>query len=399
MARRLVVCLDGTGNEIGRTISNVLKLYRAFENNPDQLLYYDPGVGTIGVPGEWARLKQGVAAFAGLAFGVGLDHTVLRAYAFLCRSYRSGDQIYLFGFSRGAHSARVLAGLIQITGLLAPEQLNLCGYALVNYKRTLEDDDHLQRARRFKTYLRGRSVTIRLMGLWDTVSSVIVPRRDRLYLPSLERALPYTRRNPAVRAFRHALAIDERRRMYRPQGWANEQPFRPNPFDVSQSTAQDVRQVWFAGAHADVGGGYAETESQLSKYPLLWMIDQAIEAGLTFGTTAVSRLGRGGRVPGDIAYVGPDATGPLHTSLTRRWWLLEYWPKRDRFREWPGRKQALGLYLPMGEPRPIPEGAHIHQSVLDRIAACDDYRPVNLPASFKVEAHSAAPRTVRRKKP
>src|SRR5690348_13328233 len=103
MGRRLVVCLDGTGNEIGRTISNVLKLYRVLDRGPDQIVYYDPGVGTIDRPSTWNRIKQNSHAVAGLALGVGLDQNVLDAYSFLCRTYMPGDELYLFGFSRGAY--------------------------------------------------------------------------------------------------------------------------------------------------------------------------------------------------------------------------------------------------------------------------------------------------------
>lgn len=396
MGRRLVVCLDGTGNEIGRTISNVLKLYRVLDRGPDQIVYYDPGVGTIDRPSTWNRIKQNSYAVAGLALGVGLDQNVLDAYSFLCRTYMPGDELYLFGFSRGAYTARVLAGFIHMIGLLEPEQLNLCGYALTSYKRANEEND-LSLAWQFKRNVRSRTVLMRLVGVWDTVSSVIVPRRDRLYLPDLER-LPYTRRNPSVKAFRQAISIDERRRMFRLSKWVENQPYRPRPFVPSSEVPQDVRQVWFAGAHADIGGGYPETESGLPKFPLLWMIDQAVAAGLTVNRSLVNQIGWGDqRTGGTMAFSKPDARGPAHRSLRRAWWLLEPLPKLARLREWPGRWKLFGLYLPLAEPRLIPENSILHQSVLDRIAARIGYAPINLPRTYRIESHSIRHRPARKR--
>ena len=139
--RNLVVLLDGTGNELGRNLSNVLTLFRIVRKNEEQLVYYDPGVGTIGEPGAWRRLRQNVRKVFGLMTGWGLDDNVLEAYSWLCRTWREGDRIWLFGFSRGAWTARVLGGLIHMIGLLRPEQLNMCGYAMVAYKRASEQDD------------------------------------------------------------------------------------------------------------------------------------------------------------------------------------------------------------------------------------------------------------------
>jgi uncharacterized protein (DUF2235 family) len=114
--RNIVICCDGTGNEISENISNVLKLYRCLrkteKTQPRQLVFYDPGVGTLARPDPWHKLKQDFNAILGLATGYGLDDKVLASYQFLVRNYREGDQIYLYGFSRGAYTVRVLAGLI-----------------------------------------------------------------------------------------------------------------------------------------------------------------------------------------------------------------------------------------------------------------------------------------------
>ena len=125
MARKLVVLLDGTGNEIKSNLSNVLKFYMCLRKDDLQRVYYDPGVGTIGTPGWWDQLKVKIQGLLGLALGYGLDENVLDAYSWLARNWEPGDEIYLHGFSRGAYTARVLAGFIHMCGLLRPDQLDL----------------------------------------------------------------------------------------------------------------------------------------------------------------------------------------------------------------------------------------------------------------------------------
>lgn len=399
MARKLVVLLDGTGNEIKSNLSNVLKFYICLEKDDEQRVYYDPGVGTIGTPGWWDQLKVQLQGVLGLALGYGLDENVIDAYSWLVRNWQPDDEIYLHGFSRGAYTARVLAGFIHMCGLLRPDQLDLCGYALVAYKRSADDND-LSIGENFRRIAGSRRVTIRFIGVWDTVSSVLTPRADRFYLPSLQ-TLPYTRTNPSVHTFRHAISIDEKRRLFRLNHWRDPQVFRPDPRIKDVTVEQDIRQVWFAGVHSDVGGGYPEVESALSKYPLLWMIEQAKEkdrddggSGLAFDEAMVDRLARGINPPGsEFRYVPPDPAGELHASLTGPWWLFEGLPKYYTLKEWPKRFVLLDFYLPRAEPRPIPNrpwGRHVdpffvHSSAIARIDRVDGYRPVNLPAHYHVD--------------
>ena len=142
--KNIVVCCDGTGNEISENISNVLKLYRALrktgKTDPQQVVFYDPGVGTLARPDPWLKFKQDAVAVLGLATGYGLDDNVLAAYGFLIGHYEEGDDIFLFGFSRGAYTVRVLAGMIHRIGLLSPQQSNLAGAALTAYKQVDPDD-------------------------------------------------------------------------------------------------------------------------------------------------------------------------------------------------------------------------------------------------------------------
>ncbi|HMM87831.1 T6SS phospholipase effector Tle1-like catalytic domain-containing protein [Bradyrhizobium sp.] len=408
--RNIIICCDGTGNEISQNISNVLKLYRCLrkteKTQPRQFVYYDPGVGTLARPDPWHRLKQDFNAILGLATGYGLDDNVLAAYSFLVHHYQAGDAIYLFGFSRGAYTVRVLAGLIHKVGLISPEQVNLAGSGLIAYKQFSSDEAPKLRAKirsavdvaadeaalpqsafdnaaQFARITSTRWPTIRFVGVWDTVASVIVPRADRFYWPSLEE-LAFTLVNPSVEIFRQAISMDERRCMFRLKKWDDPQTYKPVRFNDVKDTPQDIKQVWFAGVHADIGGGYPEKQSGLSKYPLLWMIEQAMLSGLKVNQATVNQLAWGIQRKGSpFSYVAPDIRGDLHTSLKGAWWLLEYLPKSANYREWPARQTHFGYYIPDAEPRFIPDGAVIHESVLQRMEALPSYRPVNLPKQFE----------------
>lgn len=384
MAKNIVICCDGTGNEIDANLSNVLKLFRVAHKSDDQIVFYDPGIGTISTSDPWSRLKSDALGVLGLATGYGLDENVLDAYRFLVGTYSDGDRVYLFGFSRGAYTVRVLAGFLRLVGLLPLAQKNLAAYALVAYKRAAEKDD-FKIAWRFEEIASTRRVPIHFMGVWDTVSSVIVPRPDRLYFPSLE-LLPYTRTNSYVEVFRQAIAIDERRRMFRINHWTEPQDYKPNPFDTGAAEPQNVKQVWFAGVHADIGGGYPETESGPAKYPLQWLIDEAVLYGLHISTTMYDHLVLGhARQGGTRSYTAPSVTAKLHDSMNFGWLLLEGIPKRVKWRDWPQRRSLFGWYLPLREPRRIDDGARVHHSVFERIAADPTYRPVNLPPKERVQ--------------
>jgi uncharacterized protein (DUF2235 family) len=416
--RNIIICCDGTGNEISENISNVLKLYRCLrktdKNGPRQIVYYDPGVGTLARPDPWHKLRQDFNAILGLATGYGLDDNVMAAYCFLAGTWQPGDQIYLFGFSRGAYTVRVLAGLIHKIGLITPEQVNLAGSGLIAYKQFSSDgapalrlnpgaltdagdedgplpDGPYDNAAQFARITSSRWPTIRFVGVWDTVASVIVPRADRLYWPSLEE-LAYTLHNPSVQTFRQAISIDERRCMFRLKKWDDPQTFKHNRFNDAHAEPQDILQVWFAGVHADIGGGYPEKESGLSKYPLIWMIEEAARCGLQFTTSNVNRLAWGiQRRNSPWSYVAPDVRGDLHRSLSGAWWVLEFIPKSAKYKEWPARQSWFGWYIPDAEPRLIPEGAIVHESVVKRMADVADYRPVNLPAKYETFPMPVAP--------
>jgi len=144
--------------------------------------------------------------------------------------------------------------------------------------------------------------------------------------------------------------------------------------------------------HADIGGGYPEIQSGLSKYPLLWMIEEAVTCGLKVDRRTVNQLGWGRQRKGSpFSYVKPDFMAAPHDSMTAGWRVLEYVPKKNKYKERPERKSTLGFYIPAAEPRVIPEGAFIHQSALDKIAQDPNYRPGNIPKKHQAIPMQTAP--------
>lgn len=411
-AKNIVVCLDGTGNQIEENISNVLKLYRALDKpigaEANQIVFYDQGVGTIGQTNTWGVLRQKFTAVWGLATGLGLDDNVLRAYDFIVRHFREErvkgedgqtrtvrDRICIFGYSRGAHTARVLAAFIHNIGILKPEQLHLSGAALTAYKRANANTGDGEIAE-FRRITQTNSHAVHFLGLWDTVSSMIIPKPGRLLMPSVEN-LKNTSDNPGVRVCRHAMSIDEARYMFRVDAWKEGQEFKPNPYLPEKVADQDCEQVWFAGHHGDIGGGDVRQTSGMSQFALCWMIREAMKNDLLFNTRMVDYVAMG--VPytstTEYLYPEPDHTAPLHGARKSAWAVLEYIPKLKRFREKSksGKKRAaaFGFYLPKWEPRFIPEGARIHAAAIRRRAELESYAPVNFPDTFVEVPHDSRP--------
>jgi uncharacterized protein (DUF2235 family) len=393
LARNLIICCDGTSNEPAPVkqdsgLTNVVYLFRCLVKDESQIVYYDPGIGALNALDPWRRNLDWARMLVEQATGYGLDDHVIGAYRFLCEHYREGDRISLFGFSRGAYSVRVLAGVIHHIGLLRPDQRNLAEFALKAYKQSSELDD-FRIGGRFARALGAQPATIHFLGLWDTVGSMIAPLKDRIGLGLTH--LPFTRKNPSVARVRHAMSIDERRRMFRLTQW-QAIDFVANRFEPSIKTPQDVQQVWFAGAHGDVGGGHVEAESGLSKLSLRWMIGEAAAAGLKISSYMATRATTEHfDKRGALLYCAEDPLGKIHPQPEGRWWAMEVVPKTassvewDRRPEWPDRKVALGLYIPAGEPRPLQPQDWIHESVATRMAT--GYAPENLgadPARYRI---------------
>lgn len=281
-----MVLLDGTGNRIDIQPSYIARMLPLLDQPPDrQLCHYDHGVGTVGRPGvlfEWQNLP---ARLLGLAFGWGTRITVERAYRFLCEHHRPGDDIYLFGFSRGAYAARLLAAMVHRYGLLPPQHLHQFPPALNALAHRVGGFGRMGWIRRAYA---DRPVTVRLLGLYDTVNST--------GWISNPHNVPNTVNNRSVENVRHALSLDQRRSFFSPLLWgpAGNRPYHP---DVA------VQQVGFAGVHWDVGGGYAMDQSGLASCA------PGVDAGrrLCAGTAAGPA-----RMPGLSGQVTPppDRDGP-----------------------------------------------------------------------------------------
>jgi uncharacterized protein (DUF2235 family) len=361
MPKNLVVCCDGTSNQFSQNRTNVAKLcLTLLQESGRQEVFYHPGLGTMEPPGALTSLAIKLTKVLGLAIGYGLQNDIRDAYVFLMNHYEPGDRVFLFGFSRGAYTVRALTGLLRMYGLLRPGNEPLVPYAIrmmygvnnlpersgdrrVSSRMSRAAEDIWGLAKEFK-----RSFAVAcnpaFVGLWDTVNSV--------GLISQSFHVPYTSSNPDIAVARHALAIDEHRGFFRPAQWF------PKPLPSPEHGPKDLLQVWFAGCHSDVGGGFPEAESGLSKCALEWMIGEAAAEGLLFLPGRLREmLGQG-----ETAYVKPDPDGPLHDSLTGFWRFLEFVPK-NRFDP---QSKTWHYRVNLFARRQIADGAAVHEAVFAR---------------------------------
>ena len=396
-AKKIFVFLDGTGNEFidhadpETANSNVVKLYTALRVGGDQVAYYHPGVGTMGDPGIRWRIPRWWSMIKGLAFGAGFKANVLDAYRYLMEVYNDGDQIYIFGFSRGSYSARALASLLHGYGLLCRGNEGHLLYAwrmMIDQLKDNREQLKMPRGeRKFKnshTIKRNdayaqtfsRIVTVRFMGIWDTVSSV-----GWIYTPI---RLLDGAENPIIQVGRHAVSIDERRAFYRDNLWGNpvniNDPEWPETLR-SQGIQQDMCQVWFPGAHSDVGGSYPQIESAPANEALRWMIGELQQQGAELCQDRIDMvLGTPtGVLAAESVYPLPHPPeNKLHDSLDWHWWLLQLFPQQYYDKD----NEIIQWRVPFGRPRSIPDGAFIHHSAERRLRNTgegqDPYRPLNL---------------------
>jgi uncharacterized protein (DUF2235 family) len=306
MAKRLVVCCDGTWNFADQpNKTNVTKIALSVHTGPaagkDQRVYYHSGVGTH----WWERLRGG-------AFGVGLSRNVIDAYRFLVETYEPDDEVFLFGFSRGAFTARSLAGLVRNCGILRQDHAARVKEAWTLYRDRIELPSGVASTLFRHSY--AYQTHIHFIGVWDTVGALGIPTLGPRWLePAVNQfnrrwAFHDTTLSSRVKSAFHALAIDEQRSAFQPTLW-HQQP-------GAAEQGQTLKQVWFAGSHCDVGGGFKETG--LSDIALLWMIDQARNCGLEFDERALSAAGPREMKPDEnIDFrVQPDPMGDLHHSRT-----------------------------------------------------------------------------------
>jgi uncharacterized protein (DUF2235 family) len=364
VAKNIVVCCDGTGNEFGGTNSNVVKLYQTLVADQRQTVYYHPGIGTMAAPTVATKLGKQIKMLWAQAFGAGLEESTGDGYKFLMDNFEEGDSVYLFGFSRGAYTARVLAAMLHMFGLLRKGNDVQFRYIWKMTKHKLSDYDFDVAAEFKETF--SRNCKVHFVGVWDTVSSV-----GWIYDPI---KLPYTRNNPDIAIARHALSIDERRCM-----------FRQNLLGDARG-GQDIKQIWFAGVHSDVGGGYPESESGLAKVSLDWMIREAKAAGLIVSAERQAlilgqRHGTGSALEKVAPFITENANADPHESLTGGWWFLEIWPRR-RWDVSVSPAKYRWEFFPMGRRRHIPPSSIVHPSVIERMKS-SGYSPPNLPSDYQ----------------
>lgn len=353
--KRLAVFLDGTWNSVDSN-TNVWRM-RALcaskgRDGKPQLVYYSVGVN----------------GFLGGVFGQGLDENIRLAYEWLIENYNDGDEIFIFGFSRGAYTARALAGLIALNGVLKAGAPVGISELFERYRKadqdsiwTLNDRNAAGESSKFteqeKWLLKyARLTKIKVVGVWDTVGSVGLAAGD---LPGISRSsfdyLQTGLRLPIENGY-HALAIDEHRNDFAPTLWDVRHPKDPSATVAPPRPISSVEQRWFVGAHANVGGGY-ETDL-LAQTPLRWMMKKAESQGLSFRS--------------EVDLDGDSVTGKIADSY-------------KQFGHGLYAKVTRPLYRTVGrEPVVKDDGSHanvnetIDVSVFGRWRADPTYRPANL---------------------
>lgn len=209
--KNIVICCDGTSNDVASDSTNVLRLFRSLERSERQIAFYDSGVGTLADPTKISRIGKYCSRMLDQGIGHGVRENVCAAYRFLTRTYQPGDRIFLFGFSRGAYTVRALAGMIHFLGLVRPELEHLDRLAWAvhadDYDRLADKRFHY--GNRFKSAFSIDDKTrIQFIGAWDTVSSFGSPWAPR--------TVPNSANNPSVDHIRHAVSIDEHRACFQP---------------------------------------------------------------------------------------------------------------------------------------------------------------------------------------
>lgn len=328
--KRWIICADGTWNEPDQTDqglpspTNVSKLAAAVlpygRDQTPQSVFYHWGVG------ERGGVKDHV--FGG-AFGDGLSKNIRELYFFLVENYSPGDELFLFGFSRGAYTARSLAGLIRNCGILMPKYAEKYREAYELYRtRGGEAHPNAPQSIVFRNNYSWPNFNIKFIGVWDTVGSLGIPSSNCKYFEFHDIEL-----SSYVDFAYQALAIDEIRKFFVPSLWSK-QPSSPQ--------TQVLEQIWFPGAHCNVGGGY--NDCGLSDCALDWMWGKAEGCGLALDSAQKPR---------------PNFQGLLRNSMTWYYHLLG------------SISRNLGSQLPNSYER-------ISQAAKMRYQVSADYRPANL---------------------
>ncbi|MFC2063283.1 DUF2235 domain-containing protein [Chloroflexota bacterium] len=332
MSKNIVVCYDGTEGEYQKYNTNIVRAFEVIKRDVSQVAFYDPGVGTFSFFGSY--LGRWIRVLLGKAFGYGLRQNIEDGYEYLMDSFNTGDNVFIFGFSRGAYTACSLAKMIHQFGILEKGSKNLIQYVLKMYFKEDKKKDFSVIEGFKKTF--SHACKPRFIGLWDTVGALG---------PYLTRRIPDIELNPDIKFVFHAIAIDEKRITR-----------KIILLDESNKTdKQVIEQVWFPGTHSEVGGGCSKGDCSLPDITLVWMLDKVSQCGL--------KLKSGWQNGFD-----QDATADMHDSYKFFPYIIPGLLKR----------------------RDIPRGAIIHQSVLDRMNGRDDYNPL-LPTDKSISYTNSYP--------
>jgi uncharacterized protein (DUF2235 family) len=280
MSKRLILCCDGTWNTPDQESggrprpTNVTKTALAIApgdtNGVEQRVFYQRGVGTT----RWERLRGG-------AFGFGLSRDVRNTYRFIVRNYEPGDELFFFGFSRGAFTARSTAGFVRNAGILRRDEQDRVDEAYALYRSRSAHPRSVEAKLFRQSY--SHETRIRFIGVWDTVGALGIPLNGPRWVNAVNRRWQFhdTELSSWVDAASQALAIDEKRRPFLPAVWTSQ----PDAVD------QRLEQVWFAGTHCDVGGG--NPDSRLADIAWWWLAEQARSHGLALDDRPVALDGNG----------------------------------------------------------------------------------------------------------
>jgi uncharacterized protein (DUF2235 family) len=390
--KNIVICADGTGNHYSGVPSNVLRLYTWIDQRGSaQVSCYHPGVGTLPLPEGRTALGRETRHLKELCFGDGVIPNVVNLYVYLMQHYEPRDSIFLFGFSRGAFTVRAVAGMLHVCGLLKSEDAHLVPFAAGLYqtseariareRRRLglpqrfdkgESTDHASldaEARDFKA-LFGQSCTVRFIGIWDTVKA---------YGWLWPQSFPALRHNPSVEVVRHAVSLDERRALFKLTGWGDRH--------------DQVKEVWFAGDHSDVGGGHPSGNSPLPDASLRWMLGEATTAGLR-----LDREKRRGVEEVERRSIEAPSAAANDLWWRHRYWFLDNCPRVELNNAVYPPRRSPRMFSPDGERKPgdHSEGAALrfHWTVWERSARDQNYSPQQL-AARSSRRGSPIPRTER----
>lgn len=338
MPKNIVIFSDGTGQEGGKGANtNIYKLFNMIEDRTSQQIsFYDRGLGT-----GWRKLTGNVA-------GMGISKNIMECYTFIFENYVAGDQIYLFGFSRGAATVRSLTSFIHYFGIMPKSRPELIEKAYKIYK-TGDETKRKIKAAEFVSTHHTMWTRIKFLGCYDTVAALGIPIKPLSAalneIPGFQHTFQNFKLNETVENAYQALAIDDERKTFHPILW-----------DADVLPYQTIKQVWFCGMHTDVGGGYEEQE--LSDIPFVWMKKQAVNNGLRiYSSNSVSIRG--------------DVNGHMHNSRGKGWTKVY----RKQPRSWDSNRTD----------KPI-----VHESVLRRnknVSNKDNppYKPWILNLDYKLE--------------